>query len=280
MHFFEAIERENDYNAEYAKLESLCACNFSHICYSINGYIEENFIRWKRRSNYTSYNELRWQLGFCTEKDYDEIYYTAIDITLEKYILFCEMIINLIIDLEVSKEPKLKEEVSVLIDTIKATVAKAGMKIRSVDDEIMIVVNSPIAVGVADKNLKIANPIIEYNQYLLKGNLERKRELLKRIADDLEPKRERLIRICGRQTKDFFHLVNTMDVRHNNIDPADNAKYNSKFAKLNAAQKEEWYDLIYEQALALYVAMEQQKRNEKIDKYKQDEAMEETMGRL
>ena len=66
-----------------------------------------------------------------------------------------------------------------------------------------------------------------------------------------------------------------MDVRHNNIDPGDNAKYNSKFAELDAAEKEEWYDLIYEQALALYVAMEQQKRNEKINKYKQDGAIKE-----
>ena len=59
-----------------------------------------------------------------------------------------------------------------------------------------------------------------------------------------------------------------MNIRHNNTDPEDRENYNSKFAGLTSVEQEEWYDLIYEQALGLFVLLEQQVRNKMIDAYK------------
>ena len=63
-----------------------------------------------------------------------------------------------------------------------------------------------------------------------------------------------------------------MNIRHNNLDPADKVKYNPVFASYKPAEQEEWYDLIYEQALMLFMLLKQQDRNRKIDTYKQARA--------
>lgn len=114
--------------------------------------------------------------------------------------------------------------------------------------------------------------IIEYNHYLLRGNLDRKRLLLIQISDALEPKRKTLEGINKEQTKDFFDLINNMNIRHNNLEPADKGNYNPVFASYTSAEQEAWYDLIYEQALMLYMLLEQLDRNKKIDTYKQARA--------
>ncbi len=121
----------------------------------------------------------------------------------------------------------------------------------------------------AEKVPELADVVIEYNHYLLRGDLARKKGLLKQIADALEPNRNALRSLNNRQTEDFFQLVNTMNIRHNNCDSNDTKNYNAKFACMSASEKERWYDLIYEQGLALFVLLQQQDRNKKIDIYKQ-----------
>ena len=114
--------------------------------------------------------------------------------------------------------------------------------------------------------------IIEYNHYLLRGDLEAKKQILKQIADALEPKRKTLEGFSKELTRNYFELVNTMNVRHNNLDPVDKGNYNAVFASYTLDQQESWYDLIYEQALMLFVLLEQQERSKIINEYKQAKA--------
>ena len=44
---------------------------------------------------------------------------------------------------------------------------------------------------------------------------------------------------------DFFYMVNSMNVRHNNCGAADKKKYNAKFVTLTSQEQEDWYDEIY-----------------------------------
>ena len=272
VHFFEAIEREVDFRREYAKLEGMCAENYGSVRYgtkiTINTWIERNFRNWKKRSNYTSFAELRDQLGFPIEDDNGNEYISANDIDINRYLLFCEMMTNVIVGLQEYHEPLLDEVITAFIETIRATVEKAGLEIHTLDDEIMIIEKNAVAVEVADKQPELADVIIEYNHYLLQGDLERKKELLKSIADALEPRRKELNGLNSRMTDDFFYMVNSMNVRHNNCNPTDTKKYNQKFAILSAFDKESWYDLIYEQGLSLFVLLEQQGRNKRIDAFK------------
>ena len=120
----------------------------------------------------------------------------------------------------------------------------------------------------AEKNPIIADVVVEYNHYLLKGDLKRKKELLKHLADAIEPNKRMLMQVDARVTDDFFYLINNMDIRHNNCDQSDVKKYNAKFSMLSNDEKEEWYDIIYDQGLTLFIILEQQKRSKKIKDFK------------
>ena len=184
---------------------------------------------------------------------------------MNKYLLYCEMMLNLIAGLHKTQIPTLNQVINAFLDTITATLEKCGMEIRTLGEEIIIIEKNPVAIEVADKKPELTDVIIEYNQYLLRGNIERKKELLKYIADTLEPERKTLSGIDKHMTDDFFFMVNNWNIRHNNCDSRDAKNYNKKFDGLSMAQKEECYDLVYEQGLALYVLKEQQERNKKID---------------
>lgn len=147
---------------------------------------------------------------------------------------------------------------------VNATIPKSGLTTDNREDNIRIVEKNAVTVEVADKEPDIANVIIEYNHYLLRGNIERKKELLKHMADALDPLRSKLEGLQKRNTNDFFRMVNKMNIRHNNCDPKDAKNYNAKFDELSRIHKETWFDLIYEQGLALYVLLEQQEENKKI----------------
>ena len=196
------------------------------------------------------------------------MYDTETYMDLNRYTLFSEMILNLIYGLKDYARSELEEAIAILTDIIKKTVEKAGLEITLVEDEIIIVEINSYATEVASKEEDISDAIIEYNQYLLRGDIGRKRELLRNIAASLEPREKYLKSICSKVANDFFYLVNRMDIRHNNNDSNDEAKYNPKFANMTEDEREECYDLIYEQALFLYMHLEQQERNKKIEQYK------------
>lgn len=78
----------------------------------------------------------------------------------------------------------------------------------------------------------LAQIILEYHHYLLKGDLGAKKDRLRKLADALEPKRKELDNLNKTLCSDFFFLVNKMNIRHNNCDPSDKSKYVEKFDKM------------------------------------------------
>ena len=188
---------------------------------------------------------------------------------MEEYFLFCELIINILLDLQGIFMPSaMVKGTKHLFDTIIANVEKSGFEIKTIDKEHLIVEKNAVAIEVADKVPELADTVIEYNHYLLRGDINRKQELLKKIADALEPKRSTLNSINKSAADDFFWMVNKMNVRHNNCDPTDRKNYSPEFAKLNAAEREQWYDKIYDQSLMLFVLLEYQSRNRDIQAFR------------
>lgn len=259
MHFFEALERENDYQQEYEKLEELCAeiypVEFGYI--SIRSYIDKNFLEWKGRLNYTSFDEVIHHL--ITFHGDDDLLF---------YFLYSELMLNIMCDLQIYNVDALKDISKAIFDTIRVVVSKAGFKIQKTDKGLLIIEENAAAIEVADIVPDIADLIIEYNHYFLRGNIKKKKEILKWISDALEPKRNELNNYCKSMTDSFFAMVNNLDIRHNNCDPKDASKYNHKFDMLSIEKKEELYDVIYEEALALFIMMERQKRLPLINEFK------------
>ena len=67
---------------------------------------------------------------------------------------------------------------------------------------------------------------------------------------------------------DFFYMVNSMNVRHNNCDAADKKKYNAKFVTLTSQEQEDWYDEIYQEFLMAFLMLEQANREKRIAAFK------------
>lgn len=107
-HFFESLEREIDFHNEYCKIEYLMDEKKYYRDKSINIWIEENFRLWKKRRNYTSFEEVRRQLGFFPGNIVD----------MENYFLYCEMLYTIFYDF---KKYSASSDVLNRIETIKNT---------------------------------------------------------------------------------------------------------------------------------------------------------------
>ena len=261
LHFHELLERENDYQQEYEKLEAMIyqeIIPYDYEClYTI---IEKNFRKWEKRKNYISFGEMRKALGF--DNGSAKKYHYEEDIDLNRYIIYCEMILNVFWGLLDYFSEDTKDKIKEIMFTMDATLVKAGLGKSFLDDWIVVVQKNAPAVLVASENPELADVIIEYNKYLLKGKLESKRSILFKIAHALEPHRADLTKLNKQLTNDFFGLANNANIRHNNVTP-EFKDYNSKFANMTDKEKEEIYDLMYDQALALYVLLGQPERDEK-----------------
>lgn len=271
---FQRMEREIDFQFEYEKIEEIIL-NENNGHQTIEKEIETDFQNWEHRGNYLSFLELREKLGFSYEYNENWKLIPEARITkMEEFILYCDMILNMFYVLKKNREkiwlrswpPYIKK----IIDTIKYDLDKICHKIYITEDEkVLIVQKDPTAIAVADiVERSLADSIIEYNHYLLKGDMKAKQSILKIIADALEPKRADLRQANRRIETDFFYMVNNMNVRHNNCDESSSKHYNEKFAKLSEKEKEEWYDEIYQEGLMAFLVLEQVERTKRIDEFK------------
>jgi hypothetical protein len=271
MNFFERMERKINFHEEYYKLDYLIL-NSSHKGHkSINKSISENFRYWPDRKNFLTFEELREYLGYTYNVEYDftgEEYFPTGRISgISDFMAYCEMIMNLTHSIDISN----KEDLYAIQETMKYDLDQLNYEFKQFDDRRILAIQKD-AGATAVANIvqpKLADAIMEYNHYLLRGNLDAKRTILKKIADGLEPKRNTLKEIVPRIERDFFYLVNTMNIRHNNCDPADTNKYQPVFAALSDQEKEKWYDEIYQEALMAFMSLQQPDREKKIADFKQ-----------
>lgn len=274
QNFFERMERTIDFRKEYFKLEDIILNKPRYGCASINDEISESFCDWKYRGNFTSFLELRKHLGFEYFKDpnYRLSFVPNGKIKgIGDFLVYCEMILNLINNLtNANMFTENKKLCKAIVDTIIFDVEKIGYEIVDKDGKILIVQKDVAATAVADiVEPDLGDSIIQYNHHLLKGNIETKKAILKKIADALEPKRKLLKTANKTLEDDFFYMVNNMNVRHNNCEPSDEKRYREKFAKLSIQEKEKWYDEIYQEGLMAFLTLQQCERERRIADFKE-----------
>ena len=129
------------------------------------------------------------------------------------------------------------------------------------DDETYVDILVPrkqeaIAVAeIADK--KIAYSILEYNHHSLKGNLEKKKAILKLMADDIEPQRKVLNGINKTLADNLFQMFQKF-VRHNNED-------NWFIKNLSKENLEMCYDDIYQMWLLAKLEIDNLERKKRVE---------------
>lgn len=269
--FFELLEREIDFQEDYEKIED-AIINEKYML-SLENVIEKDFSDWPFRGNFISFWELRCHLGFTyTESDvYGEDYEPdRKHIKMDDFLLYSEMMLNMMQLLETKHELTYASKIRLVKDTILYDLEKINHEMVKQKDGRLIIVQKDAAVSAVVDLVEpdLAQIILEYHHYLLKGDLGAKKDILRKLADALEPKRKKLDNLNKTLCSDFFFLVNKMNIRHNNCDPSDKSKYVEKFDKMTKQQKEAWYDGIFHQGLMLFLTIEQAKRTKEIAGFK------------
>jgi len=271
--FFEQIERDLDLRAEYQKIETaVCSEQYGHG--TLNSIISDSFMLWPKRDTFMSFKELRDHLGFPVSRQSGTPFFTAAEnLSLAKFFTYCEMIENLIVDLnltsvmcnEMLSGPDVVEKVR---SVIRLDIAKANCEFKPIDRGMIICEKNPAATAVAEiVPQDLAHCVIEYNHYLLKGDLQRKKEILLALGAHFEPERSKLERLGEQVVADLFFLLNNVNVRHNNTQK-NGPYYKPCVAEMSRPALENWYDETYQLALLAELLLNNEKRHEAIDSLK------------
>lgn len=146
---------------------------------------------------------------------------------------------------------------------------KASHKIvKRGDFYILIPVNSAaiLAAELAPDN--VATDILAYQHRSLQGDIEQKKEIIVKLAGELEPMRDQIKLVNSKLESDLFYLVNNANIRHNNF-TLGFKNYNETFAVMEDDELEIWYDRIYELCITAFSLAEYSEWKKEVDQLKQ-----------
>ena len=182
-----------------------------------------------------------------------------LEFTQEEFLLYAETIYNLV-NMKGKAERNIIDVISLINHDIEIDCERLGFEIKKTGEEKYIIVEkNAAATAVADKyadgDLAFSHKVIEYNHFLLRGNIDRKREILLAIGQKFEPIRRRLEGSPFKSvSEDARALLNNLNIRHDNISPEDKTHYNAVVDQMPNGDLEEWYDKTYSVLLLALLA--------------------------
>lgn len=235
--------------------------------------LSECFLNFSFRGTCLSLDEFNDLHNFNFEKD-------PADFKIDDLISLCEYMENLLLAYRCiplsfpygyrNTRPQLIN-VQFYLQQIGQVMEKMGYMHATQDGVTIFVEKSPAAVAVAESDLiptDLSYRLISYNHYTMKGQQEAKKTVLVQLAALLEPKRADLKSADKSLEGDLFYLFNNLNIRHNNIDPADPPRYKSVVAKMKPDELERWYDETYQMCLLAFLQLEQLARKDEVQELK------------
>ena len=186
--------------------------------------------------------------------------------------LYSEMLLNLINFTKIyfEKDDIARETARQIVSNIDVILEKTNHEWVQIKEGYVIVDKNPATTEaiecLEEKDAELALKMIEYNRVLLKGNLDRKREILASMAGYVEP-----MKMLFKGT-DYFTLyndsrnwVNNLNIRHNNSGDDSVPEYAKNW---KSKDYEEWYDKIYHTLLMVILAKKQLEIKQEFNKLK------------
>lgn len=242
--------------------------------YEFESFINEFiFLEWKNRGTCINCEDMRKILKI------NSIVIRCIDgkeITLEQLLDYFEYAINILLLLLKIDERKVNYRIDnklycAALDNIENVLSKLNYEIQPIskDDKYILVEKNPAATAVAeivDEN--IADDVIQYNHYLLKGDMETKKKILFALGAKLEPQRNNLKEANKNLELNIFFMLNNLNIRHNNCDVSNEKNYKKYIANMSKEILEEYYDELYQMILLAFLLIDNVDRMKKIDELK------------
>lgn len=135
-------------------------------------------------------------------------------------------------------------------------------------EKVLVIENTPGVTAVAEiVEPSLALEVIKYNHYALKGEIELKKSILLKMAQQLEPQRKSLHAIDSKLEDNIFFMFNNLDLRHNNRS-ANDKSYKEYVAEMKKRDLEKWYDELYQMVLLAFLLLDNVDRTEKVKELK------------
>lgn len=246
--------KEIDIEREFIRIRKLFEKEHFYGIYSIKTYIDDYYFqKWKRRGRFLSLNDLFTSLGI---KDSEGLK----DNTLEYLLMYIEVIVNMLKLGEISninsntyRYEDFNMEIYVLLkENIETLLEDLNYEIKVKNNQEYIIVEKDMLLSaVAESNEDICNDIIEYRRFSLKGNILKKRNLLKLLANKVEGMKNLFKGTTyNNMFEDIQFMLNNFNIRHNNVQGKNRKEY---IVNLKDEELEQLYDKTFDMILGLFV---------------------------
>ena len=236
---FEIMQEKYNYAEEIKKLSRLLhesMIKYDQEEFTLEEFVDEyEFDNWKNSYHYIDCEELKQAIGINKIIAYIS---RGNSISIKQVLLFLEYILNIISLCEKSQPiffrhayfikpySRLKMNIEILLSNL-------NYEYKYFEDAAVFAVADIVEEELAFK-------VIEYNHYLLKGDLDKKRGILKVLADKVEGFKDNLDKGLS---SDFGYLANNINIRHNNLEGKHKKEY---LVTIDKEELEEWYDNTYQ----------------------------------
>lgn len=235
--FYEIIKNtRTNITKEYSRINELFES--TDLGQSVRDMIEDAFFMFPKsfRGRTISLDDFDETFGFSKRMFIGEV-------SLEEFLLRCEYIINLCIQLNKVYGAHIDDDdqynLRILKETIDESIDEIGFMKTKVDGFVILVEKDAAVISVAEIiPEQLVAPVFEYNHYRLKGDLISKRKILKEMADNIEPERKLLKQVNSTLETQLFQLLNKF-VRHDHSQTPYILTLDKKYI-------EEVYDDIYQ----------------------------------
>lgn len=271
---FELLENKFSLKEEVGRLEKLAKMD-NVICDDIYNYDLEEFVDkyclagWKNRNRCISYDDMRVKLeitSFWMQQGSSAIRALMYIEFMANMVYICEKYIE---RYEQYDNYKVTSAFLCIKDNLISIAENMNMEFKVFDDkeQILLIEKDSATMAVAEiVESDIAYDLIQYNHFLLKGDIEAKRKILKSLANKFEEVRP-LLKMANYSTleSNTGYLLNKLNIRHNNLTGKNMVPYVRDMGK---KELEEWYDEIYQMVLLCVLVADNITRNKKVEELK------------
>lgn len=222
----------------------------------VDGYC---FYDWENRYSYLDIEDMAKDLDIKLNEDKIPSNLEIIEIL--KYVEFARNLImlcdtKLFIDNEKDSDDKYKytyyQEYTILKENINIVLEHLNFSTRLLKKEERIILieknhSAMSAAEIVDEDTTCK--VIEYNHYLLKGDIDKKKEILLQLSNKYEGIKSNIKNLNSKLDDDIGFMLNNIHIRHNNKSGKSKKEYVSKMRKDTI---EKWYDETYQMLLLAF----------------------------
>lgn len=242
---------------------------------TLHEFIEDNFLSYKNRTTFVSFNNM---LKFIQENTF----------SYEEYLfVFSELLVDIFGESHKYSNNFYDEDIMEVINNITSFLDICNHELINLENGKRIIVEknpyaSEVSQIMSEDSIIDAIKVLEYNHFENKGNIERKRDVLRSLANYLEPLRKELNN--NRELKEIlkvknkklialdslFEMYNRFGIRHNDS--------NQIHLDMEDDEIENWYDDIYTSTLFIILSKEEARITRELNDLKVEESLTKRKG--